>query len=43
MAGVTRPTANRALKELEAAGTISVARGRVEILDHTALRQRVRP
>ena len=33
MAGTTRPTTNRVLREAEAAGAIRVGRGRVEILD----------
>jgi len=33
LAGTTRPTANRALREGEAAGILRLARGRIEILD----------
>jgi CRP/FNR family cyclic AMP-dependent transcriptional regulator len=33
MAGTTRPTANRTLQELAAAGTIELGRGRIDVLD----------
>ena len=42
MAGTTRPTANRILKELEDAGVVAVARGRIEILDIAALERQAR-
>jgi CRP-like cAMP-binding protein len=42
MAGTTRPTANRVLKELEDAGTVAVARGRIEVLDVDALERSAR-
>lgn len=42
MAGTTRPTANRILKELEDAGVLAVARGRIEILDIAALERQAR-
>ncbi len=32
-AGTTRPTANRTLQELAAAGTIELGRGRIDVLD----------
>lgn len=38
LAGVTRPTANRVLRRLEGSGTIDLDRGRVHILDVSALR-----
>ena len=42
MAGTTRPTANRMLKELETDGVIALARGRIEVLDRAALAKRAR-
>lgn len=42
MAGTTRPTANRALQELAAEGTVELGRGRTEVLDITALERRAR-
>ena len=42
MAGTTRPTANRILKELEDAGVVAVARGRIEITDIAALERAAR-
>lgn len=42
MAGTTRPTANRILKELEDAGVVAVSRGRIEILDIAALERAAR-
>lgn len=42
MAGTTRPTANRILKELEDSGVLAVARGRIEILDIAALERAAR-
>ncbi|HEV2088700.1 MAG TPA: helix-turn-helix domain-containing protein, partial [Cryptosporangiaceae bacterium] len=42
MAGTTRPTANRILKELEDSGVVAVARGRIEILDIAALERAAR-
>ena len=38
LAGVTRPTANRVLRRLEASGVVALDRGRVTVLDPTALR-----
>lgn len=38
LAGVTRPTANRVLRRLEADGVVALDRGRVTVLDPTALR-----
>ncbi len=40
MAGTTRPTANRVLKDAEADGLIALARGRVDVLDRTGLSRR---
>jgi CRP/FNR family transcriptional regulator, cyclic AMP receptor protein len=40
MAGTTRPTANRVLKEAEAAGMIELGRGKVIVSDQRALRRR---
>jgi CRP/FNR family transcriptional regulator, cyclic AMP receptor protein len=37
MAGTTRPTANRILKQLEAAGVIELSRGRILVVDRHAL------
>jgi CRP/FNR family cyclic AMP-dependent transcriptional regulator len=37
MAGTTRPTTNRALRDAEAAGAIRTARARIEIIDPTIL------
>jgi CRP-like cAMP-binding protein len=42
MAGTTRPTANRVLKQLEAEGTVELARGRISIADVAGLRRRAR-
>jgi CRP-like cAMP-binding protein len=42
MAGTTRPTANRVLKQLEAEGTVQLARGRISIADVAELRRRAR-
>lgn len=42
MAGTTRPTANRMLKDLEEAGVVAVSRGRIEILDIAALEHQAR-
>jgi CRP-like cAMP-binding protein len=42
MAGTTRPTANRILKELEDSGVLAVARGRIEVLDIAALERSAR-
>jgi len=39
LAGVTRPTANRVLRRLEAAGVVALDRGRVKVVDPTALRR----
>lgn len=40
LAGTTRPTANRVLRAAETAGVLRVARGRIEVLDGTALARR---
>lgn len=40
LAGTTRPTANKILRDAESQGLIRVARGRVEILDGPALARR---
>jgi CRP-like cAMP-binding protein len=37
MAGVTRPTANRALRRLEASGLVRLGRRHIEVLDEAAL------
>jgi len=37
MAGVSRPTANRALRQLEEAGIVVLGRRRIEIVDLAAL------
>ena len=37
MAGTTRPTLNRILKQAEAEGIIGLGRGRIEVLDRTRL------
>jgi len=42
MAGTTRPTANRVLKQLEADGVLTVSRGQLLVLDPDALRKRAR-
>lgn len=42
MAGTTRPTANRILKDLEEAGTLAITRGKIEILDIAALERQAR-
>ena len=42
MAGTTRPTANRTLKQAEAAGVLRLARGRVHVPDPAALRRLAR-
>lgn len=39
LAGTTRPTANRALKDAEERGLISLGRGRVTVLDRDGLRR----
>lgn len=39
LAGVTRPTANRVLRRLEAGGVVALDRGRVTVLDPVALRR----
>lgn len=39
LAGVTRPTANRVLRRLEAEGVVTLDRGRVVVLDPEALRR----
>jgi CRP/FNR family transcriptional regulator, cyclic AMP receptor protein len=42
MAGTTRPTANRVLKQLESEGAVELARGRIAISDVAGLRRRAR-
>ena len=42
LAGTTRPTINKLLRSIEDAGIIRVGRGRLEILDPAALRERGR-
>ncbi len=42
MAGTTRPTANRVLKQLESDGTVSLARGRIIVADVAELRRRAK-
>jgi CRP/FNR family cyclic AMP-dependent transcriptional regulator len=42
LAGTTRPTANRALREGEEAGIIRLARGRIEIVDAAQVARRAR-
>jgi CRP-like cAMP-binding protein len=42
MAGTTRSTTNRVLQQLVEAGVITVGRGRIEVRDVPALRQRAR-
>jgi len=42
LSGCTRPTANRTLRAGEEAGVIKMTRGRIEILDLTALQRRAR-
>jgi CRP/FNR family cyclic AMP-dependent transcriptional regulator len=39
MAGITRPTANRVLRQLAASGLIAVRRGRTTVLDQAGLRR----
>ena len=39
MAGITRPTANRVLRQLAATGVITVRRGRTTVLDQAGLRR----
>ena len=40
LAGAARPTTNRVLRALEAAGVVALHRGRVEVTDRDALRAR---
>lgn len=40
MAGTTRPTVNRVLRQMEKEAALRLARGRIEILDLAALRRR---
>jgi CRP/FNR family transcriptional regulator, cyclic AMP receptor protein len=40
LAGTTRPTVNKVMREAEQAGLIATRRGRIEILDPVALEQR---
>lgn len=42
MAGTTRPTANRVLKQLEASGLVSLSRGRIVVTDVAQLRTRAK-
>jgi CRP-like cAMP-binding protein len=42
LAGTTRPTANRILKQAESAGLVSITRGRVSVLDAHAMAARAR-
>jgi CRP-like cAMP-binding protein len=42
MAGTTRPTANRVLKLLEAAGIVSLSRGQILVTDVAELRRRAK-
>jgi CRP-like cAMP-binding protein len=42
LAGTTRPTANRVLRSAEAASELTVARGRIEVLDPAAVARRSR-
>jgi CRP/FNR family transcriptional regulator, cyclic AMP receptor protein len=42
MAGTTRPTANRVLKQLEDDGVLVVGRGRIDVLDAAAILRRAR-
>lgn len=39
MAGITRPTANRVLRQLAATGLITVRRGQTTVLDQAGLRR----
>jgi CRP/FNR family cyclic AMP-dependent transcriptional regulator len=42
MAGTTRPTANRVLKQLETTGTVRLGRGQIVVVDIESLRKRAR-
>ena len=42
LAGTTRPTANRVLKEAEGRGLVALTRGRIQILDRAGLAKRAR-
>jgi CRP-like cAMP-binding protein len=42
LAGTTRPTANKVLRELERAGTLALRRGRIEVIDLDRLAARAR-
>ena len=42
LAGTTRPTINKLLRSIEDAGIIRVGRGRLEVLEPAALRERAR-
>jgi CRP/FNR family transcriptional regulator, cyclic AMP receptor protein len=42
MAGTTRPTVNRILREVEMAGVIRLSRARVEIVDQAGLARTAR-
>jgi CRP/FNR family transcriptional regulator, cyclic AMP receptor protein len=42
MAGTSRPTANRSLRDLERAGIVAIGRGRIQLLDDERLRRRAR-
>jgi CRP-like cAMP-binding protein len=43
LAGTSRATVNKVLREEQAAGTIELARGRTTLLDPDALERRARP
>jgi CRP-like cAMP-binding protein len=42
MAGTTRPTVNRVLKQAEVDGLVALRRGQIDVLDRDALRRRAR-
>ena len=42
LAGTTRPTANRILRDAEQSGVISIGRGRVDVLDVETVRRKAR-
>jgi CRP-like cAMP-binding protein len=43
LAGATRPTANRVLRQLEADGLVRLGRGRLDVVDPAALRRQAGP
>ncbi len=43
LAGATRPTVNQVLQDLAADGVVALGRGRIDVLDRVALRQRAHP